>query len=136
MDATELQQIAGYLGERFAAVRAVYLFGSTARGLAGPDSDLDLALLFAPGCEAGRSELLEARDELECRTGREVDLVDLSRADTVFRKEVVAGSTILLDREPRVRMEFEMLTLSQYQKLNEERAGIVASIRERGRVRG
>ena len=53
-------------------VRAVYLYGSVARGDAGPHSDLDLAVLLPPGCRLERPWHLAG--QLAGTLGREVDL--------------------------------------------------------------
>lgn len=71
-------------------IRRLSLFGSTLKGTARPDSDIDLLVEFEPG---SRTTLLDmAQIEIELSTllgGRKVDLrtpKDLSR---FFRDEVV-----------------------------------------------
>lgn len=71
----ELRQIADLIGPllRRSGVRSAAVFGSTARGEAGPDSDLDLLVEFGPGVD-----LLDAAGlklELEACLSRPVDLV-------------------------------------------------------------
>lgn len=59
-------------------IRLALLFGSTASGRAGPDSDIDLAV------DAGKRLTADAKRnliaELAQRTGRPIDLVDLRSA--------------------------------------------------------
>jgi len=107
---------------------AVYLFGSNAVGRARPDSDLDLAFL-SEGSISG-SQLLEARIQLAEALGRDVDLIDLAKSSTVLRKEVLAGGQLLYETMPERRAEFEMYALSDYARLNEERAPILAVLRQ------
>jgi len=106
----------------------VYLFGSTSAGRARPDSDLDLAVL--PEDSISSSQLLEARIQLAEALGRDVDLIDLARSSTVLRKEVLAGGKLLFETAPARRAEFEMYTLSDYARLNEERAPVLAGVRQ------
>ena len=61
--------------ERHPEVRLALLFGSRARGVAGPEADLDLAV------EVARREELDPLGlmaELSSATGLEVDLVDVT----------------------------------------------------------
>ena len=119
----------------FPDLQGVYLFGSAASGASREDSDVDLGLLLPPGgLPPDPWKLGETGARLEGILGRPVDLVDLRRADTVFRHQVVSTGRLLLARDRRATGEFEMLTLSFYQKLNEERREILEEIRRTGRV--
>lgn len=70
-------------------VVAVYRFGSTAKGVDRPDSDVDLAVLSsAPLPALTRFELQE---RLASLLRRPVDLVDLKTASTVMAMQVVAN---------------------------------------------
>lgn len=106
----------------------IYLFGSARRGLLRPDSDLDVAFLPAAPCDAWAVFL--AAQDLAARLGCEVDLVDLQRASTVLRKEVLRTGRRLVTRRPRTADEFEMYTLSDYARLNEERAPVLRALGE------
>lgn len=106
---------------------AVYLFGSCAEDRMRDDSDLDLAFLPQSGpCDP--VEVFEAAQRLASQLNREVDLVDLSAASTVLRKEVVAGGILLHDDDSMARQEFEMYALSDYARLNEERAPVLRAL--------
>ena len=68
---------------RSRAAVPVYLFGSVARGEAGPDSDVDVGILFAaePPATLGAPQFaLEA--DLERLLGRPVQVVPLNRASS------------------------------------------------------
>lgn len=72
MDLSELSaSIAPILRKH--GVRSASVFGSTARGEAGPDSDLDLLVEYPEGMGALRAAALKR--ELEELLGRRVDLV-------------------------------------------------------------
>lgn len=123
------------LSERLSAggrLLAVYVFGSFSDGRARPDSDIDLAVL----CERSLPPELvfDVAQELASALGRDVDLVDLRRASTVLRAQVVGTGRQLLDSVPTLTGEFEMYTLSDYARLNEERRGVREAFEERYRA--
>lgn len=69
---------------------SVLVFGSVARGEAGPDSDVDLLVEFEDG--SSLFDLLELSDELRALLGVEVDVVSagaLSARDHDIRRDVV-----------------------------------------------
>lgn len=119
-------------------VEAVYLFGSHGTPDAREDSDVDIALLLPPAeaKAAGGLYHSKCREELERVLSRPVDLINLRRVNTVFRHEIVWEGRIIYQRSEFAVDEFEMLTMSFYQKLNEERAEILAEIQRTGRILG
>lgn len=122
------------LQEAIPALQAVYLFGSRARGQMHRESDVDLAVLSPrPLIPDVRWELQE---ELASGLHAEVDLIDLAAASTVLRMQVVTTGAVLYEKEPHARHQFEMLTLSAYALLNEERATLLEQIHQRGRIYG
>ena len=56
---------------------------------------------------------------------KDVDLINLRLAPTVLQKEIIMNGERLFQSTGTAADEFEMLVLSLYQKLNEERAGIL-----------
>lgn len=117
-------------------VEAIYLFGSYLTQDQQQHSDVDIAVLFPPE----RAKLLKSlamsdcRDALEKALQRTVDLINLRTVNTVFQNEIIQHGRTICQRNERVVDEFEMLVLSFYQKLNEERAGILEDILETGRI--
>jgi hypothetical protein len=76
-------------------IRQLSLFGSTLRGEQGPESDIDLLVVFTPGHVPGFFTIVKMEEELTSLMGRKVDLrtpEDLSRH---FRDEVVASAEVL-----------------------------------------
>jgi len=70
-------------------------FGSVLRDDFRPDSDVDVLVVFEPGCEPGLIGLAEMELELSEILGRQADLrtpEDLSR---YFREKVVATAEVL-----------------------------------------
>ena len=119
----------------YPTVQGIYLFGSCMTEDEWPDSDVDIALLLPP-IEAKQERYLamsECALDLARNLGKEVDLLNARTVSTVFRKEIVSKGRLLYSTNRYAIDEFEMLTLSYYQKLNEERAGIIDSALADGR---
>lgn len=118
------------------AVQAIYLFGTFGTEDQWPTSDVDLALLL-PRAEALSQPSLAAspcREALVAALGREVDLLNARTVSTVFQKEIVVTGRRLYRTDDDATDEFEMYTLSLYQKLNQERAEILREFAESGRA--
>lgn len=111
----------------------IYLFGSAARGALRPDSDVDIAFV-SDGEPHDPYELFRLAGHLADKLGRDVDLVDLRQASTVFQAQVVSSGKVIDCSHERKRMEFEMKTLKMYAKLNEEREPVLKRIAESGSV--
>jgi uncharacterized protein len=117
-------------------VEAIYLFGTFGTAMEKPNSDIDLALLLPrPEARAEKSLSFSAcRDELEPLTGHSVDLINLREINTVFQNEIITEGRLIYVADEAETDAFEMKVLSAYQKLNEERAGILKDIETTGRV--
>ncbi|MGH8628919.1 MAG: type VII toxin-antitoxin system MntA family adenylyltransferase antitoxin [Gammaproteobacteria bacterium] len=115
--------------------QAIYLFGSYGTEGEWPDSDVDIALLLPPG-QARASRMLAMSPlwtELESLLEKPVDLINLREASTVFQKEIISVDRRIYTGDAYASDEFEMLVLSFYQKLSEERAEILAEGLRSGR---
>ena len=117
------------------ATQAIYLFGSYGTADQRPDSDVDIALLLPPveAKQAGPLALGELHQQLSKALGRDVDLLNARLVSTVFQMAIIFGELLYCADRYAVD-EFEMLTMSYYQKLNEERAEILAEFRRTGRA--
>lgn len=115
-------------------LRLIVLYGSHARGDATPASDVDVAILAPRPLDPERVHA--TREALELALGRDVDLIDLLRASTVLRHEITRHGIVLHDDGSRSVQQFLDFVLRDYVRLDEERAGILQDIRERGRVHG
>ena len=120
----------------FPDVQAVYLFGSLGTEYEREDSDADIAVLLPPATAKAEGSLVMAgcRFDLERELGRTVDLVNLRLANTVFQMRVVEEGRLLFVADPFAAATFEMLTLSFYQKLQQERAAILEQVSTTQRV--
>ena len=116
--------------------QAVYLFGSYGTEYVRPDSDVDIALLLphARSKELGSLALDPCVSALADLFNRPMDLINLRSVDTVFQIRIIETGRLLYGDGAPETSRFEMLTLSFYQKLNEERADIIEDIIRTGRV--
>ncbi len=115
--------------------QAIYLFGSWGTECEWQQSDVDIAVLLpAPQAKkAGSLALSDLYLALQTVLNRKVDLVNLRQAPTVLQKEVVVAGRRIYCVPGIVVDEFELLVFALYQKLNEERAGILAEGLSSGR---
>jgi len=95
-----------------------YLYGSQARGDAGPLSDVDIAVQFAPHLSA------KARFERLCRLGSrlmaalgrdDVYVADLDSASPLLRNQVRLHGRLLYCADDADRVRFEIEALRDYE---------------------
>jgi len=94
---------------------AVYLFGSVARGDAGPESDVDVGVLFAkdpPATLSAPQFAIEAA--LERLLGRPAQVVALNRASADLVHRVLRDGRLILDRDRAARIRFEVRSRNEY----------------------
>lgn len=75
-------------------VTSAAVFGSVARGEAGPDSDVDLLVEYRPGTTL--FDLVDLKEELECALGRPVDLAHPKKLKPRVRDAILASRVPLL----------------------------------------
>lgn len=121
---------------RYPSLQAIYLFGSLGTDAETEKSDADIAILLshAEAKQTPPAHLFDTRCALADALHRDVDLVNARAVNTVLRKEIVFAARRIYCADPYEADMFEMLTISYYQKLNEERAGILAEIKRSGRI--
>ena len=79
------------LKRRF-GVEVVALFGSTVRDEAGPDSDVDVLVEFAPGFEASLLDFIDLKHFLSDEMNAQVDLVHRKTLIPELRSVILAES--------------------------------------------
>jgi predicted nucleotidyltransferase len=121
------------LRARLPNLLAVYAFGSRVQGTARDDSDLDLAVLVAGYADAW--VLFELAGELADQVGCPVDLLDLRAASTVMQHQVLTTGVRWWAKDSQAAL-FEAAMLSEKTALDAARAGLIADIRNEGRVHG
>jgi len=92
MDAA-IKQIVSLLEKRKDILCAV-LFGSLVKGDAGPDSDIDIAILANHNLEV--HEIMQLISQIASITGRPVDLVDLAQAGEPLLGQILSGGRMIL----------------------------------------
>lgn len=130
------EDMVGIILENFPEAQAIYLFGSYGTEDEWPESDVDIGVLLPP-VQAKKKEpmvLSACRRSLEEYTGKNVDLVNLRQASTVFQKEITTTGRLIYLTDRYAVDEFEMLALSYYQKLNEERRELLDAFMRTGRA--
>jgi len=117
-------------------VEAVYLFGSHGTEHQRRESDVDVALLFPPPTAKTITNLAisQCGQALGDILKKSVDIINLRAMNIVFQHEIIQEGKIIYKRSEYTVDEYEMLVMSLYQKLNEERAGILQDIFQTGRI--
>ncbi len=117
--------------------QAIYLFGSYVDNTVQEPSDLDVAVLLPyRSFTTAHTLWWQLQEQLMDLVERPVDLINFSQASTVFQIQILRTGQRIYCPDPQSCDEYEGRTLSLYQKLNEERAEIIAAIRETGIVYG
>jgi predicted nucleotidyltransferase len=113
IDAAEA--IRSFFSSRTEGLAAVYLFGSLARGSAGPRSDADVAVLYqVPPGRSFEALPLDLEGELERLLQRPVDLIVLNSAPPDLVHRVLRDGVLLLEPDRPARIRFEVQSRNQY----------------------
>lgn len=121
------------LQDRVPKLLAIYAFGSRVQGTAGPESDLDLAVLVAGYAE--QVALWQLAGELAELAGCSVDLLDLRAASTVMQHQVLTSGQRWWAKDAQAAL-FEAAMLSEKTALDTARAGLLDDIQKEGKVYG
>lgn len=112
----------------------IYVFGSSVKGIFREDSDVDIA--FMGDKNLSEYEIFIISQELADVLKREVDLINLKNASTVFKVQILGNGEMIYCNDDTRRMYFEMRALKEYAFLNEERQVILKNIKKRGSIYG
>jgi predicted nucleotidyltransferase len=99
-------------------LRLAVLFGSFAKQRARADSDLDIAILPRDESLSLHAEL-DLAGQLSSKTGREVDLVRLDRANVLLRWEIAKGGILLTADPPSEWLRFRVAAASEHADMAE-----------------
>ena len=127
----QLEKAIEYLVAKYSPY-AIYLFGSAAHDALRVDSDVDIAFLSTRSVDI--MDCFESAQDLYEFFKREVDLVNLASASTVFSMQVIAHGKLVFCNDDTHRMQFEMIAYKSYAMLNEERMEILNLVNERGSI--
>lgn len=120
-----------FLLERLSA-KMIIIFGSVAKGNMRWDSDLDIA--FLRDKEVDSYQLFMLAQELAGMINLDVDLIDLEKASTVFKVQIIGYGKVIYEEDRQEVAEYKVKVLKEYAKLNEERKPILDKIKERGKM--
>ena len=115
MSAKVVDELRDYFARDARGAVAVYLFGSQARGTAGPSSDVDVAVLLPatpPPTLAAQPFALE--DDLRGVLGREVQVVVLNAAPPDRVHRILRDGELVLDLDRGSRIRFEVAARNAY----------------------
>ncbi len=104
-----------FFARRGEGIVTVYLFGSHARGMARPSSDVDIAVLWESGT-SGRlaSPALVLEGELERELGQPVEVLALNSAPVDLVHRVLRDGRILFEANRSARIAFEVKARNEY----------------------
>jgi len=114
--AMEIDEVRGFLGKQV-YVRVAYLFGSRAKGIVGPLSDLDIAVLLD-----GRLNKQERFDlKLKLINGissilktDKLDVVVMNEATLLLNYNIIKEGKVIDSKDEAERVRFETHILSRY----------------------
>jgi len=119
------------LKSRLPGLLAIYAFGSRIQGNAGPQSDLDMAVLVAG--YADPLALWAVVGDLADLANCPVDLLDLRAASTVMQYQVITTGQRWWAGDAQAAL-YEAAILSEKTALDTARAGLLGDIRNRGSI--
>lgn len=123
MSEETLDFLAKKITEKYQDVIAIYLFGSFGTEYENANSDVDLALSFETSPDS--VELWNFAQELAVAINRDVELIDLKKATTVFQFEVIRLGKRIYCRDESLADGLETLWISMYLRFNEERKDLL-----------
>lgn len=123
-----LEKAVAFICTRLPTVQGIYLFGTFASEYERPDSDIDLALLGEK--VPATVELWNLAQELARELHRDVDLIDLQAANTIFRYQVIAEGRRIYTSDGLYCDRFELQALSSYYRFAESRKDLLSDYLE------
>ena len=108
----------------------IFIFGSTVKNRDRRESDIDVAILTVGIVD--EYELFILSQKLADILKREVDLIDLNKASTVFKIQIIKTGKLIYNSNNVKKMYFQMRTMKDYAILNEERQEVIDKIKSRG----
>lgn len=127
------QLIIDTLKQEIPELQAIYIFGSQSDGSATSKSDIDIAYLSTKTLT--NVERWEVSQKLASLLSMDIDLIELSTTNTIFRYQILSTAERIYGHGYEVE-SFETLAYSFYLRFKEERQPIVDAIMENKSVFG
>lgn len=102
---------------RYSEVAAAYVFGSTATGLRGKGSDVDVAVMMRGSHDAWLR--IDMERELSVAVGADVDLIIFGQASGLLQHEVLRTGVLIFEADAHERVRQEVAARRRY--LDEQR---------------
>lgn len=112
-------------------IDAIYLFGSQARMSAGPESDVDVGVLFSEDAIPDGPGKLDMQEQLALLLRRDVDLIALNHVSPIVKYQVLQHGQLILNNQPAAVQEFIVKALLEYEDLKRIRAPIERALSQR-----
>lgn len=107
-----IERLASFLKSGHREIIAVYLFGSFISD--GSFSDIDIGILLKEAMTSPLEYELNLETKLDNIISYPVDIRILNNAPPAFCREVIRRRSIILDRDPSARADFEGLVLKKH----------------------
>lgn len=96
-------------------VQQAYLFGSHARGTAGPLSDIDIAVVYAPGRDIDKAESALFADLSRTLGTDNIDLIDIETASPLLAHRAVLRGVPIIQASPHATAMLKTRILHAYE---------------------
>lgn len=109
--------------------KLIYIFGSIVANRVRDDSDIDIAILTDKKIDEYQLYMISQQlaDELK----REVDIVDLKDASTIFKAEIIKNGKLIYNSDNLGKMYYQLEVLRDYTFLNERRQEIIDKLKKK-----
>lgn len=109
----------------------IYVFGSQADGTARKDSDFDIAFLTSAPAHLDPVALFDLANTLASALSTDVHLVDILEVSLDLRFEIITKGKRFYCADRYACDTFEMISISMYQRFEEERKPVVEAFKQR-----
>ncbi len=109
--------------------KLIYIFGSIVANRVRDDSDIDIAILTEKKID--EYQLYMVSQQLADKLKREVDIVDLKDASTIFKAEIIKNGKLIYNSDNLGKMYYQLEVLRDYTFLNERRQEIIDKLKKK-----
>ncbi|HOV13178.1 MAG TPA: nucleotidyltransferase domain-containing protein [Spirochaetota bacterium] len=118
MNISDMNQIINHISDKI-NVSSIYLFGSVLTKRFNDESDIDIAII--PDDEISELNLFDLCLDLGAVLNRDIHLINFLTTDLILKIQILKNKKVIYYKNNEKRIYLEMLAISEYGKLNEER---------------